>query len=169
MADARYTAQHVANFFLSKAENENAPISPLKLLKLVYIAYGWVLALKDLRLFEDEIQAWQHGPVIPSLYHEFKHFRSGPITEKAGLFDLDSFSYEVPEIPTDDKDILVILEHVWGVYKRFSGWSLRNKTHAPHTPWDTVYEDGCRDRPIPDNLVKDHYVHRISEYLNAAT
>lgn len=35
-----YTPQHIANYFLERAEREGVRVSPLKLIKLVYIAYG---------------------------------------------------------------------------------------------------------------------------------
>lgn len=168
MAKATYTPQHVANFFLEKGEDESRPITPLKLLKLVYIAHGWNLALVGQRLFEDRIEAWQHGPVIPSLYHEFKHYGKSPISERASLFDLDSFDFDTPSIPNKDSETLKILEYVWSAYKGFSGWTLRNKTHASGTPWDRVYEDGERDIEIPDNLVRDHYRERIGRYIDEA-
>lgn len=165
MASARYSAQHVANFFLEKGEDESRAITPLKLLKLVYIAHGWSLALSGVRLFDDRVEAWQHGPVIPSLYHEFKHFGKAPIDERASSFDLDSFDQMTPQIPSSDGQTLKILEYVWNAYKGFSGWQLRNKTHASGTPWDQVYEEQWRQIEIPDDLVEAHYKERIGRYL----
>lgn len=164
----KYSPQHVANFFLAKGEDESRPITPLKLLKLVYIAHGWNLALVNERLFDDEIEAWQHGPVIPSLYHEFKHYGKRPIEERASIFDLDSFETETPEIPRSDAQTLKILDYVWDAYKGFTGWTLRNKTHASGTPWDKVYEDGKMGIVIPDEIVKTHYADRIGKYIEAA-
>lgn len=46
-----YTPQHVANFFLDRAEEEGFPLTQLKLMKLVYIAYGWHLAITGEALF----------------------------------------------------------------------------------------------------------------------
>lgn len=161
-----YSVQHVANFFLAKGEAEGRPLSSLKLLKLVYIAYGWVLALTGKKLFDDEIQAWQHGPVVPALYHEFKHYRSDPIAERSSCFDLESFDFTFPEIPDTDKDTILILERVWDAYKSFSAWSLRNKTHAAGSPWQQVYNEAERETVIPDNVIADYFKHRIGEYLN---
>jgi uncharacterized phage-associated protein len=166
MTAAMYTVQHVANFFLARGEAEQRSMSSLKLLKLVYIAYGWVLALTGKKLFEDDIQAWQHGPVIPALYHEFKHYGSGPIAERAVCFDLDSLEFTCPEIPESDKDTLLILDRVWDAYKGYSAWSLRNKTHAEDGPWHSVYNELERDTVIPDSLIADYFRHRIGEYLN---
>lgn len=166
MSNAMYSVQHVANFFLAKSDSEGRPLSSLKLLKLVYIAYGWVLALTGRKLFEDEIQAWQHGPVIPALYHEFKHFRSDPITVRASCFDLESFDFTCPEIPEDDRDIVLILERVWDAYKSFSAWTLRNKTHSAGSPWEQVYDASERETIIPDDVIEEYFKSRIGEYLN---
>lgn len=169
MAQAKYSAQHVANFFLEKGNDESRAITPLKLLKLVYIAHGWNLALTGERLFPDRVEAWQHGPVIPSLYHEFKHYGKAPIDEYSTAFDLDSFDLTLPTIPNGDTRTSKILEYVWSAYKGFSGWQLRNKTHSSGSPWDQVYEDGCRDTEIPDDLVEAHYKERIGRYLDEAS
>ena len=68
----KYTAFHIANYFLWRAWEEGVEVTPLKLIKLVYIAYGWNLVLNKDRpkLFEERIEAWKYGPVIPSVYHD---------------------------------------------------------------------------------------------------
>jgi uncharacterized phage-associated protein len=163
-----YTPQHVANFFLDKAEEDGIPMSPLKLLKLVYIAYGWVLALKNEKLFDEPIEAWQHGPVIPSLYHEFKHYRSMPISARSEEIDLDTWDTVTPRIPSDDEDTNLILNKVWTSYRRFKAWDLRNKTHEEGGPWHKVYAEGLQNIELRDQDIRDHYVERIAAYLDAA-
>jgi uncharacterized phage-associated protein len=162
-----YTPQHIANYFLDRAEEDSLTIDPLKLIKLVYIGYGWVLALTSERLFEEPIEAWKHGPVVPSIYHEFKHYRSKPIQEPSGAFDMETMDYSIPKLPNDDATTLLILEKVWAAYRPFSGWSLRNKTHQPGTPWSRTY-DGNMSKPIPDELIKTHFHEKIREIVDAA-
>ena len=73
----------VANFFVRKGiEEQDSGMTPMKVLKLSYIAYGWYLALYDSQLFNEPIQAWQYGPVIPSVYRAFKEYGNGRITEQ---------------------------------------------------------------------------------------
>jgi uncharacterized phage-associated protein len=62
----------IAKYFLVQVEEElGDSISNLKLQKLVYYAQGFNLALFDGNpLFDEEIQAWTHGPVVPALYHQ---------------------------------------------------------------------------------------------------
>jgi len=163
-----YTPQHIANYFLERAKSEGREIGQLKLLKLVYIAYGWMLALTGDRLFNEPIQAWQHGPVIRSLYDEFKHFGKSPITDRAMEFDLDSMEQFEPHVPAEDSQTRMILDKVWAAYKRFSGWQLREKTHEENTPWSQVYDASKRDQVIPDDLIKPHFLGKIRQILDAA-
>lgn len=163
-----YTPQHVANFMLDKAENDEIPITPLKLVKLVYIAFGWHIALTGKALFDEPIQAWKHGPVIPSIYHEFKHYKNSPISSRSETIDLDTWEAIIPRIPRDDKTANLILSKVWAAYKRFTAWSLREKTHENDGPWSKVYKSGVSGITIKNDDISAHYKKRIAEYINAA-
>lgn len=162
-----YTPQHIANYFIDRAKRDGKSLDPLKLIKLIYIAYGWVLALTNTRLFEERVEAWKHGPVIPSIYHEFKHSRYSQIDEKAGEWDMETGDYVTPEIPASDATTRLILEKVWAAYGQFSGWALRNKTHESDTPWTKTY-DGTLSKVIPDELIAPHFHQKIREIVNAA-
>jgi uncharacterized phage-associated protein len=52
------------------------PITTMKLQKLVYYSQAWSLVWDDKPLFNEQIEAWANGPVIPNLYEchqsEFK-------------------------------------------------------------------------------------------------
>ena len=62
-----HTVDQIANYFLSLSDPEIGDgISNLKLQKLCYYAQGFYLAQHDTPLFEDTIEAWQHGPVSVS-------------------------------------------------------------------------------------------------------
>ena len=150
---------------LDRAEKENRPLSPMKLLKLVYIGYGWVLAILDQKLFNEDICAWDHGPVVRSLYDEFKHFGARPIDAPSIDFDLETGDLMIPRIPSDDEETNVVLDKVWNVYKHFSAGALRYKTHEEGTPWSIVYNTEGRGAPIPDELIADHFRNKIQQYI----
>src|SRR5947209_3400405 len=82
-----YDAKAIANYFLDLAEAEAKSLTPMKLQKLVYYAHGWHLALTGRPLLDEEIQAWSFGPVIRSLYNEFREFGAEPITRRACLVE----------------------------------------------------------------------------------
>lgn len=152
-----YEASAVANFFLDKAEDEGKPLTMLKLIKICYVAHGWMLALADKPLINEKIEAWQYGPVIPSLYHEFKRFQKNPIIGRAKAFSFEDFHTSVPEIPKSDAETKGILEKVWDVYKTVSGNSLISRTHAENTPWDKSYKKGKFHTTIPNESIKEYY------------
>lgn len=58
------SALDVARFILRKTGS----ISALKLETLVYYCQAWSLVWDKQPLFDGEIQAWPHGPVVPELY-----------------------------------------------------------------------------------------------------
>ncbi|GJM43346.1 MAG: hypothetical protein DHS20C21_01880 [Gemmatimonadota bacterium] len=76
------TAHDVAAYIL----DELGPVSAMKLQKLVYYSQAWHLVWEDGMLFEDEIQAWTHGPVIPALFKS----HSGKFQLQAGDIDGDA-------------------------------------------------------------------------------
>ncbi|MBR6647500.1 MAG: DUF4065 domain-containing protein, partial [Clostridia bacterium] len=64
----------VANNFIARALNENVPLTPMKLQKLIYFLYKEYLKTTGERLFTESFEVWQYGPVIASVYDEFKGF-----------------------------------------------------------------------------------------------
>lgn len=72
------SAMDTANYFLATLGNDpESDITHLKLQKLVCYAQAMNLGLYGRPIFAEDIEAWQHGPVVPSLYKEFqRHGRS---------------------------------------------------------------------------------------------
>ena len=112
---ANHTAVDVARWFIShnhvKAMLDEADdISNLKLQKLLYYAQGAVLAITGSPLFDDDIVAWEHGPVVPTVYHLYKHNgRNGiPFTDEMRVQEeytqeeLLDFAEEIINEETDD-------------------------------------------------------------------
>ncbi|HEX3667168.1 MAG TPA: type II toxin-antitoxin system antitoxin SocA domain-containing protein [Rhizomicrobium sp.] len=163
-----YSAGHIANFMLDKGDKEQRAISPMKLLKLVYMAYGWSLAVLDEKLFDETIYAWAHGPVVRSVYDEFKHFGKAPIDCFSTDFNLETFEITIPRVPASDTEVNVVLGKVWGVYKHFDAWALRGITHEAGSPWQSVYRPDARNIPIPDNLIKPYFKSKVRQYLDNA-
>jgi uncharacterized phage-associated protein len=131
-----YDAKAVANFFLDLATENKTTLTPMKLQKLIFFAHGWHLALYDEPLIADPVEAWQFGPVVPTIYHEFKHERSGAITSRATELDLEEFEFVEPRVPEEDLKARLLMQQVWKTYGKYSAVQLSNLTHLAGTPWE---------------------------------
>lgn len=124
------TAHDVANYFLTLLDVDSGDsITNLKMQKLVYYAQGFHLAMTGQPLFEEPIEAWKHGPVVPDLYHALKVHVDQPIVRPES-FDADAV------LSPEQRELL---DEVYRVYGQFSAWKLRDLTHE-ETPWKAAYE-----------------------------
>ncbi|MHB8327845.1 MAG: Panacea domain-containing protein [bacterium] len=143
------TAEQVANYFLSKCDDEAGDnISNLKIQKLVYYAQGFHFAMFEKPLFSENIEAWMHGPVVVELYDKFKEYGSGaiPVPE---YIDFAIYSDEEKEL----------LDDVYIVYGQFSAWKLRELTHN-ESPWMNTPEG--RGSVISHEELKKYFDTQIS-------
>lgn len=125
-APAIHTANQIADWFLAKLDtNAGDTISPRKLQKLVYYAQAWHLTAFRQPLFNDPIQAWVHGPVIPALYERFKN--SG----RDCLNEVNNSGLEKIDFP---KETEALLNEVYTVYGEHSASYLEQLIHR-ETPW----------------------------------
>lgn len=70
-----YKATDIANWFLCHIDRDAGDsITHLKLQKLLYYAQAWCMVLSGKSLFEDDFEAWSHGPVLPNIYNGYKRY-----------------------------------------------------------------------------------------------
>jgi uncharacterized phage-associated protein len=143
-----HKALNVANEILKLSNPEIGDIiSNLKLQKLLYYVQGFHIAMKDEPLFDEDIIAWQYGPVVPEVYHEFKCFGSGAIA--------------VPDSDTDfglSNEQLDLIKDVYEVYGQFSAVKLMKMTHE-ESPWTKTPISGV----ISPNLLNSHFKTQLVE------
>ena len=86
-------------FLMARAFLSISEMTHKKLQKLCYYAKAWHLALYDENIISDQLQAWVHGAVQPSLYNAYKQygFNNIPriINKKAIPENFISFALEV--------------------------------------------------------------------------
>lgn len=159
-----YDAKAVANYFLDLAAQNKTLLTPMKLQKLIFFAHGWHLALAGEPLIADQVEAWQFGPVVPSIYHEFKHERSGAITCKATELDLENFKLVELAIPEGDLTARKIMDRIWAIYGNLTAKRLSDLTHLPGTPWDRAIKaagDSSRNVPILDTEIDRYFSEQL--------
>ena len=153
MAFKTYRALDVAKYILATVP-EDSGISNLKLQKLCYYAQGLCTAMRGTPLFSDRIVAWDHGPVVASLYHEYKPFGANPIPA-AKDFD---------ESKIDKADRLA-LDDVIEYYGQYSAWKLRNMTHE-EAPWANAYKKASGSEIPLQSMVEFFEPQLDDDYVN---
>jgi uncharacterized phage-associated protein len=142
----------IANFFLEKAQADKKGLTPLQLMKLVYLAHGWMLGAYGRHLINEPIEAWQYGPVITELYQKIKKFRSSPV----------SYPIEKTDLSFDNEE-KKLLEQIYKTYANSSGVQLSAITHMPDSPWDKVWKLQGRNSLISNDLIMDYYKKKYEE------
>lgn len=143
--------QDIANNIILRTDGEKGDIiSNLKLQKLLYYMQGYHLAFFNEKFFEDHLEAWTYGPVVPTAYHRFKEF--GP---KAII--LDPNEYQEIELNPAQEDMF---NQVLNEYGKFSAIKLMEMTHK-ETPWKEAFEK--QDKVISVETMKNFFAKLIDE------
>ena len=97
--------------------NGGERLTNLKLQKLLYYQQGYHLAVFGTPLFDEQVEAWMYGPVVPCVYDEFSNSGSNalPITT-SNVIRLN-----------EEEEIL--FNQVYQAYRDFSAIGLMNRTH----------------------------------------
>lgn len=143
-----YRPTTVANYFIENF-GDKGELTPMKLLKLTYIAYGFYLALTNgkKRLVDEKPVAWDLGPVFPSLYSDIKRsYDKWNITKP--------ISTNISEIISDQDK--VFLGKIWALYGKYNGEYLSALTHEEGTPWSDVYKKH-QNMILQDEAIISHY------------
>lgn len=143
----QYTAQQIAQWFINRSAMDvdmfgGEYVTNMKLQKLLYFAQGLSLAIFDKTLFEDVIEAWQHGPVVHSVYTKYSRFAKNSIP------DVDPIDF--------DSEISALLEFVYEKYGKYTASELRNISHE-HEAYKNNYIEDERDIEIPVEEIRTEF------------
>ncbi|MBR4560679.1 MAG: DUF4065 domain-containing protein [Bacteroidales bacterium] len=119
-----YNAIDIAKKIICKTDVEHGDtLSNLKLQKLLYYMQGFHLAFFDEPFFNESIEAWTYGPVVPVVFQEFKKYKKRSINPD---------NYHDDLVLTDDEQQM--FDMVYSEYNRYSAVALMNMTHT-EGPW----------------------------------
>lgn len=146
-----YDAELIADWFIARnrilrVEQDGEMLTNLKLQKLLYYAQGVFLAIYDQPLFSNELEAWQHGPVVRDIYNKFSKFGSNGINDNV----------DMPQSLSTES--VAVLEDIFEVFGQYSAWKLRNMTHD-EKPW----QETKQNEVISLNIIKDYF---LEEYVS---
>ena len=146
-----YNVQDIADKIILRTDTECGDIiSNLKLQKLLYYLQGFHIAMYGTRLFEQDLEAWAYGPVVPEVFDRFKE------TRPYGIF-LDPKKHSEIELTREQEDLFY---DVVDDYGRFSAVELMRMTQGG-LPWKAAR--GQDDIRISDKLMRKHFITLLDE------
>ena len=139
------SASNVAKKLLTIAfENDDSPMTNLKIQKLLYYAQAWYLVNYQVKLFPDRIEAWDFGPVVPSVYGEYKKYINKPIDFRPSGKEGGPFTQQ------EDR----YLREFYNVFGGLSSTVLVSMSHSER-PW--LEASKKKDRTISTEVMRDFY------------
>lgn len=149
-------AMDVARYFLATLGSDSeSDVTNLKLQKLCAYAQAISLALLKQPLFEEPLEAWIHGPVVPSVYKAFKENGGNPIPP-------DGLSEKYAREPFNDEQKFVI-EAVKEWYGSISAWTLRDRSHIDF-PGEFGSKRTISNEEIAARFAAMPMIRRLKEY-----
>lgn len=136
MADVKEVAKYIIN---------RLPVDNLKLQKLLYYSQAVYLVLHEGNpLFSDDIEAWIYGPVVRSIYKEYK---------KHGVDIIKQNQEEQISLTSDE---IEAIDFALEYYGRFTGPELINRTHQ-EAPWKSNFDSSNNHKVIPNTDIYNYY------------
>lgn len=136
----------VAKYFISLSK-ESSPyaITPLKLQKLLYYAQGFYLRDNDEPLFDDDLLAWDHGPVNRGVYEEYRKYKY----------------HTIPSIPFDyngklTREERMAIKEAWKEFGDLDGKTLEELTHQ-EDPWLFTHKDEVIEIELISEYFREQY------------
>ncbi|MDR0536672.1 MAG: DUF4065 domain-containing protein [Tannerellaceae bacterium] len=122
-----YNVFDIANKILAKPYSSDTEelVSNLKLQKLLYYEQGFHLAYYGTPLFDDDIEAWMNGPVVPVILETFKCYKNGGIEYSGDTITLTLNKEEQ------------LFNEVYTVYGKYSATGLMDLAYQ-EMPWSTT-------------------------------
>ena len=139
-----YDVISVARYIISYCREQGYVMSNLKLQKVLYFVQAAFLSTRHYPCFQDDFEAWDFGPVVPVVYHEYKIFGSSNIIVDRHVSE-DIFCIEDREIINDMVDICA----------EYSASDLVSITHS-QSPWKDAYRR-YSNNIIPKDAIEEFF------------
>lgn len=144
-----YSSVLIARYIVAMAQDKGLPINMTKVQKLLYIAYGIYLAIKDERLIDEHPQAWPYGPVFPSTRNKLL---------KENFYDIRIDNPEFAELRIN-AELNSLLNLVFNNFGDWTASELSQWSHTDGSPWEKTVnqEDFSWGNIISDEDIKSYF------------
>ena len=136
---AQYTALDIARYIVDRCEEKDVPVTNLKLQKVLYFVLGEYFRATGEWLFDEDVLAWQFGPVVRCVYEEYSLFGASAVFNFEEGAEIQDKVRENINITIDKR-------------RSQSAGALVDEAHRPGSAWETVY-NGSKDTIIPRHLI----------------
>ncbi len=127
-------------------QNSGWTLTNLQLQKILYIAQLFSYGLRGSPIFNNSIEAWDYGPVVPEVYHQLKYAGNAPIP-----------SFLFPEEDCTDLKEKEFINKISSMVKGLEGWELVAITHRDGGAWKKTYQPGIKHLIITPQAMKEEY------------
>lgn len=144
------TAENVARYIINYYDVDN-----LKLQKLLYYCQGVFMTLNNGKpLFDNKIEAWTYGPVVPSVYCKYK---DEELIQPSADLETEETKVKKLGLRADELEAISMTLEFYG---KNSGVELINKTHK-EAPWKDNYNPKNIHIEIPKNQIYDFFKNTL--------
>ena len=106
-----------------------------------------------LPMFPEDFEAWDYGPVVPSLYHDLKMFGGGPVAPYSSLRPVRNLDDKVGDA----------VNQVVALGRTRTPGNLVSMTHWPKGAWSQVYKRHVKGLTIPKLLIRSEFNQRVKD------
>lgn len=139
----------ISNNILRRAFDEGVPVTPMKLQKILYFAASQYAKRSGGQvLLAEQFQPWKFGPVLQSVYGEFKTYGGQQIRRYAK--DAEGRAFVIDE--DSNPDLATTLDEVWAATRGLSAFNLSQITHKRDSAWWDAWQQD--ERYIDDEDLK---------------
>lgn len=136
-------ALEIAYYLIALAGEKGFSMTNLKLQKMLYFIQRE--EIKNGRVaFEDRIEAWQYGPVIPKVYYRFAGY--GPVSI---ILDINSRDIKI------QNDTKISVDKIFDEYIEQNVWNMVDETHTPGNAWDIASSRGYKAEITVDDIRRE--------------
>lgn len=136
-------ALEIAYYLIALANEKGFKMNSLKLQKMLYLIQKEEIKNKRVA-FEDKIEAWQYGPVVPEVYFRFAGYGPVPIILSISLNEI--------EIPENTK---ISVDKIFNEYIGQNVWEMESETNTPGNAWDKAYKRGYKAEITVNDIKND--------------
>ncbi len=142
MTNGKYKYETICEYIVLLSMQREKQITNLRLQKVLYYVQGYFLKLFEYPAFNEDIQAWQYGPVVPEAYYDYCIFGNRPLKTNTDWQDIC--------IETKEKKIIN------KVFERCCDISIGQLVEQTHNedPWKNTKK---LKETIPLELINDYF------------